>query len=219
LQPKIVTEEPFKTIWLKTLDEAGTYGRVQKAEGESSSGCHWQATLQSGDRVGAGGIDDDAAPQGQLPVYMEARRGKEVPVRATKSTDGNESLGLAAVKVKSMAAATTTMPDDGDADADAASGDAQHAVSCAIQGVRSTRISWAVRGKGGLLLLLPCRRVKNAGVRDTLRQGVGYEWRTTEMKETRSRPVSMNVTVPVSSATAAPSPKEKNTELCPWSGI
>ncbi len=146
---------------------------------------------------------------------MEEWRGRIVPLRAANNTAGNESLGLDAMKVKSMAAAITTLPDDGDADASSAEGAEQHAVSRATHGVRSTLISWTVSGREGLLVSLPCGRVKYAGVNDTLRQEVGYEWRMTEMKETRSRPEWMDVTVPVSSATAAPSPKEKNTELCP----
>jgi hypothetical protein len=150
---------------------------------------------------------------------MEASSGNDPPLRATKKTGGIESFGLDAMKVKSIAAAMITVPDDGAADASAAAGREQHAVSCATHGTRSIRISWTVRVRGGVELSLFCGRVKKVGVREELRQGAGYEWRMTEMKETRPRPVWMDVTVPVSSTLAVLSPKEKKTEPCPWSGI
>ncbi len=48
-----------------------------------------------------------------------------------------------------------------------------------------------------------------------LTQDAEYEWRVTDNNVTISKLASMDVTVPVSSTTGLPSPKEKNTEPCP----
>ncbi len=61
-----MTEEPFKTTWLVALGGDRRYGIVQETVGEASSGCHWQAELNSDDPID---VDDvDAETHGQLPV-------------------------------------------------------------------------------------------------------------------------------------------------------